>query len=191
MRIFVICDSTQREELTCTGIQPGVEISWHSDIAEADINIHADALIDLSFEKIPERIEVLKKFSGLVIINSVVHTLNETDASFVRINAWNTFLRSPLIEAAASSSLHERAETIMSCFHKNLEWLPDAPGFITPRVISMIINEANLSLNEGVSSKDDINTAMKLGTNYPYGPFEWEQIIGKEKISALIAALPA
>jgi 3-hydroxybutyryl-CoA dehydrogenase len=53
----------------------------------------------------------------------------------------------------------------------------------------MIINEAYLSLEEGVSSKEEMNTAMRLGTNYPYGPFEWAEKIGMEHIARLLQAL--
>lgn len=52
-------------------------------------------------------------------------------------------------------------------------------GFIFPRTISQIINEAYFALEEGVATKEDINRAMKFGVNYPKGPFEWSQ--GKEE----------
>jgi 3-hydroxybutyryl-CoA dehydrogenase len=48
-------------------------------------------------------------------------------------------------------------------------------GFIFPRTIVQIINEAYFALEEGVATKDDINRAMKYGVNYPKGPFEWAQ----------------
>lgn len=51
-------------------------------------------------------------------------------------------------------------------------------GFIFPRTISQIINEAYFALEEGVATKEDINRAMKFGVNYPKGPFEWSE--GKE-----------
>src|ERR1700710_2457559 len=46
------------------------------------------------------------------------------------------------------------------------------------RVVAMIINEAYYALDAGVSSKESIDLAMKLGTGYPYGPFEWADRIG-------------
>ncbi|HXH74445.1 MAG TPA: 3-hydroxyacyl-CoA dehydrogenase family protein [Bacteriovoracaceae bacterium] len=46
-------------------------------------------------------------------------------------------------------------------------------GFIFPRTIVQIINEAFFALAEGVATKDDIDRAMKFGVNYPKGPFEW------------------
>lgn len=48
-------------------------------------------------------------------------------------------------------------------------------GFIFPRTIVQIINEAYFALGEKVASKEDINRAMKFGVNYPKGPFEWSE----------------
>ena len=53
----------------------------------------------------------------------------------------------------------------------------------------MIINEAYFTLEEKVSTKEEIDTAMKLGTNYPYGPFEWGQKIGLKKVNELLTTL--
>jgi 3-hydroxybutyryl-CoA dehydrogenase len=56
-------------------------------------------------------------------------------------------------------------------------------------VIASIINEAFFALQENVSTREDIDTAMKLGTNYPYGPFEWAERIGLMRIYGLLDAL--
>ncbi len=53
----------------------------------------------------------------------------------------------------------------------------------------MIINEAYFTLDEEVSSKEEIDTAMKLGTNYPYGPFAWGETIGLKHVSVLLSTL--
>lgn len=53
-------------------------------------------------------------------------------------------------------------------------------GFVFPRTIVQIINEAYYALEEKVAEKEDINRAMKFGVNYPKGPFEWSE--GKELI---------
>ena len=65
----------------------------------------------------------------------------------------------------------------------------DDYGFIAARIIAMIINEAYYALEENVSTKEQIDIAMKLGTNYPYGPFEWSEKIGIEKIYLLLEKL--
>ena len=74
----------------------------------------------------------------------------------------------------------------MSELGKTIEWTPDIPGFISARILSAIINEAYFTLEEGVSSKEEIDMAMKLGTNYPSGPFEWGKKIGLNNILSLL-----
>lgn len=53
----------------------------------------------------------------------------------------------------------------------------------------MIINEAYFGLGDGISSKQEMDIAMKLGTNYPFGPFEWSEKIGLGRIHALLSKL--
>jgi len=67
--------------------------------------------------------------------------------------------------------------------------VPDITGMISSRIISTIINEAYYTLGAGVSSRNEIDIAMKLGTNYPYGPFEWSQKIGLKRIYELLNQL--
>ncbi len=55
-------------------------------------------------------------------------------------------------------------------------------GEIALRVISCIVNEAFLTFSEGVATAEDIDQAMKLGANYPKGPFEWAEELGAETI---------
>ncbi len=54
----------------------------------------------------------------------------------------------------------------------------DFPGFITTRLGLVLINEAIYTLMEGISSKEEIDTAMKLGYNHPMGPLELADFIG-------------
>ncbi|MDQ3534144.1 MAG: 3-hydroxyacyl-CoA dehydrogenase family protein [Bacteroidota bacterium] len=65
----------------------------------------------------------------------------------------------------------------------------DRVGMVTPRIISMVINEAYFTVQEGTANKNDIDIAMKLGTNYPWGPFEWCQKIGIRNIYELLEAV--
>jgi 3-hydroxybutyryl-CoA dehydrogenase len=57
------------------------------------------------------------------------------------------------------------------------------------RVISCIVNEAYLALSEGVASVEDIDRAMKLGANYPKGPFQWAEEIGPDHILQTLDSL--
>jgi 3-hydroxybutyryl-CoA dehydrogenase len=189
MPIVVLTDEILKQELLSDAKVPEEEVIWVKDIGQFQEHKGADAFIDLLFQK--SHTSILQQLlPGLVIINSVEETLSQTNTSFVRINAWPTFLKSSIIEASSlESEKVKKAEDSFSFFNKKIEWLPDEPGFITPRVISMIINEAFIALKEGVSTKEEIDTAMKLGTNYPYGPFEWAEKIGLRKISSLLFRL--
>ena len=62
---------------------------------------------------------------------------------------------------------------------------------VSLRVISCIVNEAFLALSEGVATAEDIDQAMKLGANYPKGPFEWVEEIGARSIVETLDSLRA
>ena len=54
----------------------------------------------------------------------------------------------------------------------------DSPGFVVNRILAPIINEAVFLLSEGIASREDIDTAMKLGANHPMGPLELADLVG-------------
>ncbi len=124
-----------------------------------------------------------------IFINSVSHTLQEINAlkNVIRINGWAGFLQKDIWEIAGNFTTD--VQVVLTALKKNYILVPDVVGFVTARVIAMIINEAYFALEDGVSTKKDIDTAMKLGTNYPYGPFEWASIIGENNIYSLLNKL--
>jgi 3-hydroxybutyryl-CoA dehydrogenase len=80
-------------------------------------------------------------------------------------------------------------EVFGQLLNKQLVAVADAPGLVAPRILAMIINEACYGLADGICSASDMDTAMKLGTNYPKGPVAWMEEIGKEKIAELLFAM--
>jgi 3-hydroxybutyryl-CoA dehydrogenase len=65
----------------------------------------------------------------------------------------------------------------------------DMPGFIVNRVLMPYINEAVYALYEGIGSAEDIDTAMKLGTNVPMGPLTLADFIGLDTCLAILEVL--
>lgn len=61
-------------------------------------------------------------------------------------------------------------------------WVPETPGLILGRVLSMLVKEAASALMENTATPNDIDTAMTLGTNYPMGPLKWADHIGLDKV---------
>ena len=57
------------------------------------------------------------------------------------------------------------------------------------RIVCQLVNEACFALAEGVGSASDIDTAMRLGYNYPRGPLEWADLIELDQVLATLDAL--
>ncbi len=189
MKILVLATDTQKEEWLAQSAPGNDSITWVDNISEI-ANNNADIIIDLLFEEQPEHATALAQSNAsLVIINAVTQTRAGLPSHFVRINGWPTFLERTIIEASGDKALQEQTISVFSTLNKQIAWVADHPGFISARIIAMIINEAYLALEENVSSKEEIDIAMKTGTNYPYGPFDWAEKIGVSKINRLLNAL--
>lgn len=190
MRLAVLANEEQKKELLSCGKADDCIIDWVNSADELKDFSNADAVIDLLFEENGYSTSHLTGFFPTpVIINCVSKTAAEIGLPFIRINGWPGFLQRNITEAASTNNQSADAEKIFLLLNRKTEWVPDEKGFITARIVSMIINEAYFALEEKVSSKDEIDTAMKLGTNYPFGPFEWAKKIGLRNIATLLTSL--
>ncbi len=184
MIIGIIANSTQKEALLAQGLTADIQIEW---IDQPQPVPGATAIIDLINTVSNYPAQWLESTDILFFINQVEYATPHWPAHFIRINGWPGFLQRPLLEACIKDPcLQSKAEALLAVFNKKAVWVSDIPGFLSARVLAAIINEAYLSLEEGVSSREDIDTAMKLGTNYPMGPFEWSEKIGKSRIYVLL-----
>jgi 3-hydroxybutyryl-CoA dehydrogenase len=98
-------------------------------------------------------------------------------------------LKRIICETAANEEREIAAKKIFDAMGWAYRFVPDVKGMVSARIVAMIVNEAYYTLEAGVSSKAEIDIAMKLGTNYPYGPFEWSEKIGLKNIYALLLEL--
>lgn len=156
--------------------------------APGSVPQNADAVIDLDFSFSAERINALRSLlPRTILVNSVLHTLDEIKEPFIRFNGWPGFINTRAMEVAGNDT--PQAKQLFTELKWNIIVSPDTCGFTVPRVVCMIINEAYFAFGEGVSSKEEIDVAMKLGTNYPYGPFEWCSITGISRVYQLLQKL--
>jgi 3-hydroxybutyryl-CoA dehydrogenase len=58
----------------------------------------------------------------------------------------------------------------------------DTPGLVLARLLMPIVNEATFALSEGLASAEDIDNAMRLGANYPFGPLGWADEVGLDRV---------
>ena len=191
MTVLLLANEEQKDELLCCPTDNKIRLNWITEPEDLLTIEPIDACIDLLFESTKERIGWLHGLrSPLILINSVIEPLQQIQQPFIRINGWNTFLKRTVMEAASVDALlREQAEGLIAALGRRTEWVADIPGFITPRVLASIINEAFFALQENVSTRNDIDIAMKLGTNYPFGPFEWGEKIGLTNIYSLLDTL--
>ncbi|MFE5816014.1 3-hydroxyacyl-CoA dehydrogenase [Streptomyces sp. NPDC056479] len=62
---------------------------------------------------------------------------------------------------------------------KAVSVIGDVPGMIVARTVARVVDLAHDAVAKGVATEEDIDTAMRLGVNYPMGPFEWSRRLGR------------
>jgi 3-hydroxybutyryl-CoA dehydrogenase len=85
--------------------------------------------------------------------------------------------------ALAAAALHALSYTPVR--------VSDTPGLVVARTLAMLVNEAADAVLQGVCTPEGANAAMKLGVNYPAGPFDWLDRMGRARIVAVLHALDA
>ena len=68
-------------------------------------------------------------------------------------------------------------------------WCQDSPGFVSNRILMPMINEAILTLQEGVAEPEAIDGIMKLGMNHPIGPLALADLIGLDTVLHIMHVL--
>ncbi|ONK74926.1 uncharacterized protein A4U43_C03F11530 [Asparagus officinalis] len=153
---------------------------------------------DVIIEAIVESEDVKKKlFSELdkIVKVSTILASNTSSISITRIASATRrpsqvigmhFMNPPpimkLVEivrgADTSDEVFATIKALAEKFGKTVVFSHDYPGFIVNRILMPMINEAFHTLYTGVATKEDIDTAMKLGTNQPMGPLALADLIG-------------
>ncbi|NVK85126.1 MAG: 3-hydroxyacyl-CoA dehydrogenase [Cytophagia bacterium] len=155
-----------------------------------------DVAFDFSLADQPEYFEIYAAVEGLnVFINSPKISLAELsfyqddiECNLFGFNGLPTFLNREILEVSSLNN-DEALKSICNDLGTDFEIVKDRVGMVTPRVIFMIINEAFYTVQEGTATKEDIDKGMKLGTNYPFGPFEWAERIGLNHIYETLEAI--
>ena len=95
-------------------------------------------------------------------------------------------LAPPSQEAAEAAG---RAATVLEAAGVTVLHVPDQPGGVAFRLVALLVNEAVTALAEGLAVKEDLDTAMRLGVNYPLGPLEWGERLGLANVLAALDSL--
>ncbi len=188
MHIALVAEDVSADEFLGRSVSLSKQVFRYASLSS--INKEVDAVFYLYPEEVVlSSVKDLSDLKGPVVVNCVAHTLQDLPANVSRINAWPGFLDREIVEVAARDFHIAHLEKIFGEMGWKPRYVADEPGMVAARIIAMIINEAWFALEDGVSAKQDIDTAMKLGTNYPWGPFEWGEKIGLDKIIKLLQQL--
>ncbi len=122
----------------------------------------------------------------------LVSTLR-TQTSVSGFNFVGRFEESPLIEVARGWSGRESAASASEAFFqqvgKKTARVGDSPGMVLTRILAAIANEGLIALHEGLASRSDIDTAVKLGANHPRGPLDWAELLGLDTVFQTLRSL--
>lgn len=196
MNILVIGDNKRAEELKLK-IPKEARVNFVEVINGANPD-SAEVIFDLNFDDNPSNLAVYFSMKDKpIIVSAVKKQMAEAafslgvkiDCKLIGMNCLPTFINRNKTEI---SLLNKNDKSVAEHVFKQLNWefllVEDRVGMVTPRIVFMIINEACYTLQEGTASVNDIDSGMKLGTNYPFGPFEWADKIGiKDVYETLIA----
>ncbi|MFT3676189.1 MAG: 3-hydroxyacyl-CoA dehydrogenase family protein [Chitinophagaceae bacterium] len=194
MNVWVITDEALYQEMMAATVSPEISVKRINKPDQIDEQEKDFVVIDLLFDyQNSDRLQaLLHTGASLILINEVIETCAGWPPHVIRFNGWPGFLRRTVSEmTGGDAGSREQAADVMQLLGREAEWVPDVSGMLTPRVVCMIINEAFFTLSEEISTEQEIDTALKLGTNYPWGPFEWCKLLGIRNVYTLLGKLAA
>lgn len=111
----------------------------------------------------------------------------------VGVHFFNPVLQMPLVELIPGERTRievvEAARAFAGTLGKTVVTSRDTPGFVTTRALAVLVNEAAWMLYEGTATREDIDTAYKLGFHHPMGPFELVDLVGIDTAVAILDVL--
>jgi len=191
MKIAILARADLRAEMETWPLPGELHRYWAKDFADLLMQQDAAVVFDMEFYFDLQRLEALRSFFPRpVFVNSVLHCCGEMGPGFVRINGWPGFLGGGCLELACSRDQDVAAAgKLMGTLGLDFRLVPDTSGMVSPRIVSMIINEAYYTLAGGISGREEIDLAMTLGTGIPRGPFNWARMIGLKNVVDLLTRL--
>ncbi len=165
-----------------------------------------EALTQMSFEVVlqigvPDALPSVLRFldldhETLLLVNGLNMTAHQALVYHPTTLAYGPFplyRDIPVIELASpptgNVACWEQGQNFFEALNLTCLPVPDAPGLILGRTVALLVNEATSALMEGVATPADIDTAMKLGTNYPQGPLAWADEAGLDVILSVLEHL--
>ena len=178
-------------------------IKTFTDTAEGVKNV--DLVVEAATENYDLKLKIFKNLSD-VTEDHVILATNTSSISITKIAAvtnrpdkvigmhfMNPVPVMKLVEIIRGYSTSDAVTSLIMETSKSLKKVPvevnDYPGFVANRILMPMINEAIITLNEGVAGVEEIDTVMKLGMAHPMGPLQLADFIGLDVCLAIMEVL--
>jgi 3-hydroxybutyryl-CoA dehydrogenase len=172
---------------------------------EAAIHADGDLVIEAATENVGLKYKIFEELSRTVQTGAILAT-NTSSISVTAIAAhsdrpervmgmhfMNPVPLMQLVELirgmATTDETYDEVKAAAERMGKTTTLSRDIPGFIANRILMPYINEAAQALFEGIGTREDIDTTMRLGTNVPMGPLTLADFIGLDTCLAIMEVL--
>jgi 3-hydroxybutyryl-CoA dehydrogenase len=180
-----------------------VNISTFNDMAEGVKGI--DLVVEAATENVDLKLKIFKQLDELTSDN-VILASNTSSISITKIAAvtgrpdkvigmhfMNPVPIMKLVEIIRGYATTDEVTNSIMEMSKTLGKVPvevnDYPGFVANRILMPMINEAIITLHEGVAGVEEIDTVMKLGMAHPMGPLQLADFIGLDTCLSIMKVL--
>lgn len=177
-------------------------IKWETDInkiAESEIIIEAveedfklKTAIFQKLDSIAKKDVIFVSNTSTLSLTRIAEATSRPD-KIIGMHFLNPVPKIPMVELVKCLHTSNRTVEIAKKFAAAIGKTPvevyEYPGFVTTRAIVPLLNEAMYILLEGVATAKDIDTAMKLGYNFQYGPLEMADMMGLDEVLAWMETL--
>lgn len=167
--------------------------------------MHADLVVEAALEAMEIKAKIFKELDELAPAHAILAT-NTSSISITAIAAqtsrpqqvigmhfMNPVPVMKLVEVINGlATTPEVTDTILNtaeAMGKTPVECRDVPGFVSNRVLMVMVNEALWELYEGVATAEGIDQIMKLGMNHPMGPLALADLIGLDTVLAILGVL--
>ncbi len=177
-------------------------LKWSVKIEDA---VNSDVIIEAVDENYDLKISIFKtldkiaKKEAIFVSNTSTLSLSQIAESTSRseqvigMHFLNPVPKVPLVELVkgrnTSNETVKIAKEFATKIGKTAVEVYEYPGFVTTRAIVPLLNEAMYILLEDIATAKDIDTAMRLGYNFQYGPLEMADIMGLDEVLAWMDTL--
>lgn len=163
------------------------------------INCHTE-VPDIPLLELPDFLTDAIHPKAFCLTNSLAELASDTAGAFIEpghvtgFSAVGLYRDTPVVECCKTLAMRsenkgdvfDRTVTFLESLNLTVIEVPETPALILGRIVAMLANEAASALMEGVATAEDIDNAMRYGTNYPQGPLAWADQIGLDVVEAIL-----